>query len=130
GSGDVLPPGYRAGRRPAVVRRPGRQRVPVQSGDGDIRRVPAVHAVRLGRWLAERDRALLAREREPPAGQGRRRRPGHRRPPGGGGGRTGTDPYFRAGATPPQVKVGADGQATAVSPEAAAVAVAPGQLPA
>ena len=40
------------------------------------------------------------------------------------------EPYLLASATPPQVEVGADGQATAVSPGAAAVTVAPGQLPA
>ena len=41
-----------------------------------------------------------------------------------------TEPYLLASATAPQVEVGADGLATAVSPGAATVAVAPGQLPA
>jgi len=40
------------------------------------------------------------------------------------------EPYLLATATAPQVDVGADGLATAVSPDAATVAVAPGQLPA
>jgi hypothetical protein len=48
----------------------------------------------------------------------------------GGGWQNAIEPYLLASANPPQVKVGADGQATAVSPEAAGVAVAPGQLPA
>ncbi len=48
----------------------------------------------------------------------------------GGAWQNAIEPYLLGGATPPQVEVGADGQATAVSPGAAAVAVAPGQLPA
>ncbi len=40
------------------------------------------------------------------------------------------EPYLLSGASAPQVEVGADGQATAVSPDAATVAVMPSQLPA
>ena len=39
------------------------------------------------------------------------------------------EPYLLASATAPQVTVGSDGLATAVSPDSAAVAVAPRQLP-
>jgi hypothetical protein len=40
------------------------------------------------------------------------------------------EPYLLSGASAPRVAVGADGLATAVSPDAATVTVAPGQLPA
>ena len=40
------------------------------------------------------------------------------------------EPYLLASATAPQVMVGSDGLATAVSPDSGAVAVAPSQLPA
>ena len=40
------------------------------------------------------------------------------------------EPYLLSGASAPQVEVGADGLATAVSPDAATVAVMPSQLPA
>ena len=48
----------------------------------------------------------------------------------GGAWRNAIEPYLLASATPPQVEVGADGLATAVSPDATTAAVAPGQLPA
>jgi len=40
------------------------------------------------------------------------------------------EPYLLAGTSAPQIAVGADGLASAVSPDAATVAVTPGQLPA
>jgi len=40
------------------------------------------------------------------------------------------EPYLLSGASAPQVTVGSDGLATAVSPDGGADAVAPGQLPA
>jgi len=40
------------------------------------------------------------------------------------------EPYRLSGASAPQIEVGADGLASAVSPDAASVTVAPGQLPA
>jgi hypothetical protein len=40
------------------------------------------------------------------------------------------EPYLLSGATAPQVTIGSDGLATGVSPDSAAVAVAPSQLPA
>jgi hypothetical protein len=40
------------------------------------------------------------------------------------------EPYLLPGANPPRVQAGADGLATAVTPDAASVAVAPSQLPA
>ncbi len=55
-----------------------------QPGEGDVRRVPAVHPVRPGRRLAGLDRALPAVRRERAADRGRRRRPGHRGQPGRG----------------------------------------------
>ena len=48
----------------------------------------------------------------------------------GGPWRDAIEPYLLSGASAPQVAVGSDGLATAVSPDAATVTVAPGQLPA
>jgi hypothetical protein len=48
----------------------------------------------------------------------------------GGAWRNAIEPYLRPGATAPRIAVGADGLATAVSPTASSVTVAPGQLPA
>jgi len=52
------------------------------------------------------------------------------RPVPGGAWRNALEPYLLASATAPQVDVGADGMATAISPDAVTVTVAPGQLPA
>jgi hypothetical protein len=46
----------------------------------------------------------------------------------GGAWRDAIEPYLLPGASAPQIAVGSDGLATAVSPAAASVAVAPGQL--
>jgi len=48
----------------------------------------------------------------------------------GGAWHNSIEPYLLANANAPQIAVGSDGLASAVSPDAAAVAVAPGQLPA
>ena len=48
----------------------------------------------------------------------------------GGAWRNAIEPYLLPGATAPRIAVGADGLATAVSPTASSVTVAPGQLPA
>ena len=81
--------------RAALVRRPGRQRVPVPPG------------------AVTSDEYLLFTQSAP-----------------GGAWRNTIEPYLLANASAPQIAVGADGLATAVSPDAATVAVAPGQLPA
>jgi hypothetical protein len=46
----------------------------------------------------------------------------------GGGWQNAVEPYLQAGANVPQITVGSDGLATAVSTDAATVAVTPGQL--
>ena len=51
------------------------------------------------------------------------------RPGPGSAWRNAIEPYLLASATAPQVDVSADGMATAVSPDAATLTVAPGQLP-
>jgi len=51
-------------------------------------------------------------------------------PAGGGAWQDTIEPYLLSGGSAPPVEVGADGLATAVSPDAATVAVMPSQLPA
>jgi hypothetical protein len=48
----------------------------------------------------------------------------------GGGWQNTIEPYLLSGASAPQIEVGADGLATAVSPDAASVTVMPSRLPA